>query len=123
MEKKKTKQQLVQDLQSKIKGLKILVVTIASLEYESEERIEISRSIATNLRAVLSSGDDGKNLVEKCGFDTKLLFPMYGHYSLNLVPTYQLLMCTIKNNDVFVSTSDDVGKENVVWNTYLTFSL
>ena len=119
---KKTKEQLIQDLQSKIKGLKILISTITNLEFESEERIEISRAIATNLRAVLSAGDDGKNLVEKCGLGAKLLFPLYGYYSLNLVPTYQLLMCTISNNNIFVSTSDDIGKENVVWKTYLTFS-
>jgi len=122
MLRQKTRQQLIQDLQSKIKGLKILTETITNLELESEERIEISRAIATELRAVLSAGADGKCLVEKCGLNTKLIFPMYGYYSLNLIPTYQLLMCTIRNNNVFVSTSEDVGKENVVWRTYLTFS-
>lgn len=122
VEKQKTKQQLIQDLQSKIKGLKVLITTVTNLEYESEERIEISRTIATSLRAILSSDSSGKNLIVKCGLDTKLLFPLYGYYSINLIPTYQLLTSTIKNNDVFVSTSDEVGKENVVWNTYLTFS-
>ena len=120
MENQKTKQQLIQDMQSKIKGLKILLSTILTLDFESEERIEISRTIATNLRAVLSVGKDGKNLIAKCGLDNKMLFPMYGHYSLNLVPTYQLLKCTFRNNNLYVSPFDDIGKENVIWNVYLT---
>lgn len=120
----KTKEQLKQDLFNKVKGIRMLLDNIDQLSLETEERFEMAKLVATSLRSIFIRDKENKfkNLIERTGFDQKLLFPINAHSLLNLYANYPFLSFKIIDNKTMVEISDDVDKKGVVWNCYITFS-
>lgn len=122
---KKTEEQLNKDLTSKISGLEKMIESIKDLSVDSDCRIEMSRNIATALRSILygDKNNNYRNLIERCGLDNRLLFPCYDAMmgALNLLPSYNLLTFSIKNNEIFTIINENIEKTNGHWNHYLTF--
>lgn len=120
----KTLGQFNKDLENKITGLRILLKTVNDYPLESEERFELSRSIASSLRAILFGdvSNRGLSLIERCNLDSKLLFPLYNSMEcLNIYSSLNLLQYVISNSAITVKMNDDVRKEGVYWGAYLTF--
>ena len=125
-ERTKTKIQLKQDLESKIVGLQALLETAFKKGKETTERIELSITVATILRAILCGDRNNsyKSLVERTDYHNHLLFPLYDSTAcLNIIPTYNLLSFAIDSNDgVSVFINENVFKNDKGhWNVYLTF--
>lgn len=125
-ERAKSKAQLKQDILSKITGLKILLDTTLKMEKESIERIELSATVASNLRAILCGDRNNSylSLVERTDYHKHLLFPLYDPMAcLNILPTYNLLRFSIKGDEgVNATINDDVFKnDRGHWNIYLNY--
>lgn len=123
-QRKKTLEQLKKDLSLKIKGINNLLEQALKYDLESDDRLEFSNMIASSLRAVLYGDATNKHLslIQRVGYDKKLLFPLYDHNAcLNLYPTYNLLQFSISSNGSEVDLSEDLFKTGGMWGIYLTY--
>lgn len=123
-QRKKTLEQLKNDLSLKIKGIRTLLEQALKYDLESDERLEHSNMIASSLRAILYGDTNNENLslIQRVGYDKKLLFPLYDpNICLNVLPTYNLLQFSISNNGAKVNVSENLFKDGGMWKIYLTY--
>lgn len=122
--KEKSVEQLKKELSQKINAIKLILSQALDCALESDERIEFSNIIAGSLRAILYGDKQNgfKSLIERVGYESKLLFPIYNFGEcLNLIPTYNLLQFLVNDSGAKVTISDNLFKTGGMWGAYLTF--
>ena len=120
----KTQPELFKNLVDKVNALKLVVELTKKQPLESDIRLEMSRNIADTLRSILYGDKSNNNmsLVERCGLNNKLIFPVYNFaFSVNLLPTYNLLEFRINNNEIYTIESESILKRGIFWKYYLDF--
>ena len=118
---KKAIQELKNEFNAKIDYLRYQLINIEKQALNSESRRQIACSIAVILRALICHDRDD-SLCKRCNYDNYFYFQLYDIWNtLNILPDYELVSITIKDNKAIFDHKKDIVRTEEVCTKWLKF--